>query len=911
MVGEGVALGALAAMSGHPEYLVENLFGSEPCDFRRWGVYTCRFYRDGEWREVVTDTRLPWSTGQKKFVSGQTMNKREMWVPLLLKAYAKLCGSYDAFGSIADALVDFTGGAVETLGLRDATRSKNSDVLDGLWDRVLLHTAQKDVLCSTAERGRGDELETPQGLLPERAYCVEAVKEIGETRFVVVRNPWHSGTGTGDWRGPWSNASPQWDDFPEVLNEIAADDTLRPYVQSGRVDTRSGTFFMTFDDFCANFHTLHVCRLFPDDQYTQYKAHGIWQGKTAGGGAIDELNALSNKKVAKVQQQTAKPEDGETKTTSLFAALQKQPSPPKDDNPWWFNNPQYRVCTALPVDVYISLLQYSHASSPTDDDAKAAERRTKTTMQYEKLAFEVFRSRKAGQSLDKGRIFAVDGTVEVVHWTKPQDGPAQRQVGATIHLEPGWHYGVVVHTVARGREAPFVLRIFSPSELTVQRVPETSSLYVPGAWKAPFDGGSSETAGGPPFQVVHDKLKHAPRWCLNPQYVVKLADDDDGTSTTEKKKPESSTQHGRSAVDVKLVLRRTDLDTQRATDEAALPKVGLVVCKAQSQSSTESDEPRFATKKKEPKTNALGEPLPSKMSTLKKKRPSFGFLDQRGWASPTSPPTSPTWDSSAKTASTVPDRKVVLDPTDWHATSDFGDPAIATLYLPSVPVARLARGLVVVPSLTEADLDGTFVLEVHADVPLTVTASPEARSKTLVGEWRKSNAGGSHLHPTWAQNPKYKLSFHSGASKAKVDIALSRRDHGGSPGNKKNNDMVGSMIGFYLSRGHSLHSDDNAISTFHFSRCLSNVTFSPRRCWHLSPREALERITLRSPPDRRDASRLYPGSPGRLRRLHNNSRDLRPRETRDLLPLRHLGYRLQPRRRAEYQDTAVMSSSMN
>ena len=42
-----------------PDALVENIFGSSPDDFKQFGVYTCRLYKNGKWVEVVCDTRLP------------------------------------------------------------------------------------------------------------------------------------------------------------------------------------------------------------------------------------------------------------------------------------------------------------------------------------------------------------------------------------------------------------------------------------------------------------------------------------------------------------------------------------------------------------------------------------------------------------------------------------------------------------------------------------------------------------------------------------------------------------------------------------------------------------------------------------------------------------------------------------
>mmetsp|Transcript_25369 Transcript_25369/g.44310 ORF Transcript_25369/g.44310 Transcript_25369/m.44310 type:complete len:179 (+) Transcript_25369:111-647(+) len=59
-LGDCWLLGAMAAVAAHGNGdLVENMFNSNMEDFKRYGVYTCRFYKNGEWQEVVADTRAP------------------------------------------------------------------------------------------------------------------------------------------------------------------------------------------------------------------------------------------------------------------------------------------------------------------------------------------------------------------------------------------------------------------------------------------------------------------------------------------------------------------------------------------------------------------------------------------------------------------------------------------------------------------------------------------------------------------------------------------------------------------------------------------------------------------------------------------------------------------------------------
>lgn len=60
---------------------------------------------------VTIDDFVPMRGG--KPVYGRCRDPKEMWVPLVEKAYAKLHGSYQAIesGSIATALIDLTGEA--------------------------------------------------------------------------------------------------------------------------------------------------------------------------------------------------------------------------------------------------------------------------------------------------------------------------------------------------------------------------------------------------------------------------------------------------------------------------------------------------------------------------------------------------------------------------------------------------------------------------------------------------------------------------------------------------------------------------------------------------------------------------------------------------------------------------------
>ena len=65
----------------------------------------------------------------------------------------------------------------------------------------------------------------------------------GDTHLVRLRNPW----GKGEWNGPWSERSWEWDSLSERDKELL----------SARV-RNEGEFWMAFDDFAAQFSHLDL-----------------------------------------------------------------------------------------------------------------------------------------------------------------------------------------------------------------------------------------------------------------------------------------------------------------------------------------------------------------------------------------------------------------------------------------------------------------------------------------------------------------------------------------------------------------------------------------------------------------------------------------------------------------------------
>jgi len=772
-------LGACASVAAHSGNLIENLFHSNPDDFKKYGVYTCRFYKNGEWQDIICDTRLPCSrvsaaeseVAKTKYVFcpvyARTKDLNEQWVMLLEKAYAKLHGTYEALngGSISEALVDLSGGSSDKILLtEDKIRAMIED--GRLWSKILNYMKWGYLLCcSNSDAHALMEDEGDSGIIKNHAYTILDVTEAGGFHFVRVRNPW----GKGEWTGDWSDRSTWWDDYPEILQELSSN-PKKPWSR----DSTDGTFWITFEDFCTHYNKIYVCRIFPDDQFRQYCIHGEWAGKTAGGDHKIWVDYDDDVEEAEKQGKFQK-------AFGKKAGITLVP----DSDPYWFNNPQYRITSASLADCYISLMQQDRrAASQLRDNYP--------------ISFEVVKMRK---NVDHPRVWEKDPDDVVADSAAANFASRfpQREVSkGNIKIEPGFSYNVIPHASQKGKEGRFILRIFSKIALKVERIPDTNTIYLPGSWDRV---GDKDTAGGP-LRLFDERAggKDNPRWCQNPQYWLTLLP---GTEAS---------------VDVKIVLRRTEGHGKfghghkssqhsahkpevRSNTTDGKAKIGLVICKIPA--------PPMETKPKrkpgERSTNALGEPLPVKESSLKNPR----VRKIR-------------YETTETKTELFPERKMNVNPDEWCQMSDYCSKEVATTIMRRLVKDWMPQGLLIVPTMSERGSKGSFILEIHSDHPVHVEELPESRSKTIAGEWTNENACGSHLHPDWKKNPKFSLKL-TGQSAAKIKITLSRPEKDWK--NSCIRDTVGSMIGFYVMQGDRPNREGGGV--YHEGRLWTESAFVP------------------------------------------------------------------------------------
>ncbi|KAJ3588989.1 hypothetical protein NHX12_009839 [Muraenolepis orangiensis] len=270
-------LAAIGSLTLHKELLVQVVPHNQSFEDYA-GIFHFRFWTFGRWVDVVIDDFLP--TFQNQLLSVKSKSVNEFWVPLLEKAYAKLCGSYADMhaGNPSEAFKDFCGGVFMNYELKNKHDYDHDDELWGCLSRA--SDCKSMIGCGTfAAGGVAANTLSKTGLVDWHAYSVTGVTEVthrGSTvRLVRLLNPW----GRQEWSGKWSDKSELW-------NEVSFED------RENLVKQDDGEFWMQLEDYCHNFNYIAICCENPNfmdgDLTCQWKCmsyNGRWiAGKSAGGG---------------------------------------------------------------------------------------------------------------------------------------------------------------------------------------------------------------------------------------------------------------------------------------------------------------------------------------------------------------------------------------------------------------------------------------------------------------------------------------------------------------------------------------------------------------------------------------------------------------------------------------------------
>ncbi|KAF4120243.1 Calpain large subunit, domain III [Geosmithia morbida] len=225
------------------------------------GKYIMRLNFNGCLRKVVVDDRLPASLTERTFFVVDRKNKNLLWPALLEKAYLKIRGGYDFPGSNSGTdLWVLTGWIPEQLFLQ----REDLDIND-VWIRVKAAYDSHDVVITIGSGCISPEEEEATGLIGEHDYAIQGLREEGEARYLLVKNPWCNGS---VWTGVWRSLAAE--PTPRLSSSKDA-----PNLESSSEHQTPGSWWVSLEDVAQTFESMYL-NWNPDLFSNRQQRHFSW-----------------------------------------------------------------------------------------------------------------------------------------------------------------------------------------------------------------------------------------------------------------------------------------------------------------------------------------------------------------------------------------------------------------------------------------------------------------------------------------------------------------------------------------------------------------------------------------------------------------------------------------------------------